>query len=480
MKTAGFCRLKRIGMRILLILLSAAFFVSGSTAVSAEASLLSDFTWELLFTENLHNPGAVVQGLGVTEDYIYTIENTADDAALPDIVSVYYRNNTDPYSNPVQQYSLYNIDGNRHWEHGNGMTYNPKTGELFVAPYTHIDPENRGCLLVMDPDTLECTRKIKISDSYDILSVSYDRINDLYYIQTNGEALYTNLVLNADFEVINELGPEDPTPGYNFQAFCLSGDYLLQSPLTINLGIGNYLMAYSVSARQVADVVAAEFGLEAMGYTKVEPEAIVRLDDDSYLLVVDATYPDKTGTAYYYRLTFPNLPKTEPLFEEKTREPEEDTENTAAGEAEPEQKTEQETAREAAEAAADGAENAAEERKGNAAAEPKEDAAAALEKDSVQAGTELPAGEVTITRAHDLIVGRTPVREKGPNPLPVVLLIVFLVGGGLFVCYLNMVRIRRARQARDARIRRMRKQARREVAGILEEENEAGAQRSDD
>ena len=64
--------------------------------------------------------------------------------------------------------------------------------------------------------------------------------------------------------------------------------------------------------------------------------------------------------------------------------------------------------------------------------------------------------------------------------LPVVLLIVFLVGGGLFVCYLNMVRIRRARQARDARIRRMRKQARREAAGILEEENEAGAQRSDD
>ncbi len=417
MKTTRGSRFKRILTVLLLIVLSAAFFVSGSRKVYAEDTLLSGFTWELLFTEDFHNPGAVVQAVGVTENYIYTIENTGDDAERPDVVSAYYRNTTDPDGNPVEQYALAKQDGEHHWEHGNGMTYNPNTRELIVAPYTHVVPENRGCLLVMDPETLQLTRTIKITDQYDILSVAYDPQNDIYYIQTNADALYTNLVLNANFEVINELGPEDPTPGYNFQAFCQVGDYLLQSPLTLFLGIENYLMAYSISQRQVVDYVVCNMGLEEQGYTKVEPEAIARLDDTGFILVVDATREDKSGTAYFYRLTFPNLPIDTPLFEAEETAPETtEIEEVPAAETEPVQTEEPEEAEEAEEADT----------------------------------------EVTISKTQDEFVGteQTPGKAGG---IPMILIILPIAAAAVFVWYLNMVRIQRARKRRDARIRRMRK-----------------------
>lgn len=405
--------MNRIIAGILLIILSAAFFVSGSTETHAEETLLSGYTWELLFTQDFHNPGAVIQAVGVTEEYIYTIENTADDPEKPDIVSAYYRNAVDSAGNPVEQYSLAKIDGNQHWEHGNGMTYNPNTRELIVAPYTHVVPENRGCLLVMDPETLQLTRTIKITDLYDILSVAYDPQSDYYYIQTNADAMYTNLILNSNFEVISELGPEDPAPGYNFQAFCKVGDYLIQSPLTVNLGIGNYLMAYSISQRQVVDTVVCDMGLEAQGYTKVEPEAIARLDDNSFILVVDASRDDKTGTAYYYRITFPNLPIETPLFAaEETSEP--------AAEAE----------------TAEEAEQPAEE-----------------QTDS----------EVTITWTQDEFVGNDNVPVKANGGFPMALIVVLIAAAAAFAWYLNMVRIQRARRRRDARIRMRRKKLIREL-----------------
>ena len=59
----------------------------------------SHITWTQVYEENIQEQGGVVQSVCATEDYIITIENTADDAQSFDTVSAYYRNGVDEQGN---------------------------------------------------------------------------------------------------------------------------------------------------------------------------------------------------------------------------------------------------------------------------------------------------------------------------------------------------------------------------------------------
>lgn len=142
-------------------------------------------TWEKIFEDDIEGPKGVVQSICATENYIICIENVEDNAEKSDIIKAYYRNDTDAHGNPVEKYSLAKRVVERSYEHGNGMAYNPNTGEIAVALYTHLDPENRGCIFLMDSETLSFKRKVKIADDYNILGIGYDGENDRYIIQTN-------------------------------------------------------------------------------------------------------------------------------------------------------------------------------------------------------------------------------------------------------------------------------------------------------
>lgn len=421
----------RVKLKILLfIFISATIFASSYSICYADGTILSDFSAELLFQQDFHAVNGVVQAVCADENYIYTIENIADDASKGDVISAYYKNTTDENGNIVQQYSLAKSDDTQQLEHGNGLTYNPNTRQLLVAPYTNVDAENRGCLITINPDTLKITGKIKISDSYNILSVSYDRSNDVYYIQTNAEGQYDILKLDADFNIIEELGAEDPTPGYNFQAFCVSGDYLLQSPLTLFLSNTNYVMAYSINGGDVEDCISVDFGLS--GYAQVEPEQIARLDDTSFILVMNGTRDDGTGTAFFYKITFPNLPINDTLFANnvETQDIAEVQQNTEANET----------------------------------------------VDDTQESTQNTYEEVKITHLQNLIVGRNSRTIDKKNTMPILSYILPLITAGAFAWYINIVRIKRKRRKKRADSRRLRKESRikaeRELRDIIDDQDD--------
>ena len=205
--------------------------------------------------DEIQAPLGVVQSICATEDYIICIENTADNAVDTDTVSAYYRNDVDENGNPVERYSLAKRVSDMNWEHGNGIAYNPNTNEIYVALYTNLIPENRGCLYVMDPQTLAYKRKIKVSDDYNILGIDYKEDTNQYVIQTNADGGYSFKILDADFHVVEDLGSYAATAkGDNFQDLVVDGDYIINFPLTLNMGIGDYLHVYSISRKtMVAD-----------------------------------------------------------------------------------------------------------------------------------------------------------------------------------------------------------------------------------
>ena len=101
-----------------------------------------------------------------------------------------------------------------------------QTAWLTLTLYTHTIAENRGCLYVMDPDTLDYKRTVKISDDYNVLGIGYSEEKNQYVIQTNVDGGYSFKILNEDFAVIEDLGEyADTSEGGNFQDLEVSGDF---------------------------------------------------------------------------------------------------------------------------------------------------------------------------------------------------------------------------------------------------------------
>lgn len=259
-------------------------------------------SWELVHEEELH--GGVVQSMCVTDNYIIWIENVADDANTLDIVSAYYRYDKDADGNPVEQYSLANRVQDREWEHGNGMTYNSRTNEIYVALYTNLIAENRGSLYVMDPDTLSYKRTVKISDDYNILGIDYIYDKDQYLILTNVDGGYSFKILDRNFEVVEDLGRyENTTVGYNFQDCIVAEDYILTFPLTMDMGIGDYLSVYSMERQALVKEVKMDFGLDE-GISD-EPETLCQIGPDEFLAGVNIYTGNDNHVLRLYKATVP-------------------------------------------------------------------------------------------------------------------------------------------------------------------------------
>lgn len=264
----------------------------------------SNLTWELVYEENIQGEYGVVQSICATEDYIICIENTTDGEDVPDVVSAYYKNDVDKDGNPVEKYSLAKRVSDTNWEHGNGMAYNPNTHEIYVALYTNMHPENRGCLYVMDPDTLAYKRTIKVSDDYNVLGIDYDENENRYIIQTNVDGGYSFKILGENFQEIEDLGSyADTAKGNNFQDLVLVGDYIMNFPLTLNLGIGDFLHVYSISRRAMIADPQIDFKFENI--VADEPESLCEIEEGVYLSVVNVTDGNGTRMFRFYQVEIP-------------------------------------------------------------------------------------------------------------------------------------------------------------------------------
>ena len=184
------------------------------------------------------------------------------------------------------------------------MAYNPLTNEIYVALYTNCIQENRGCIYVMDPDTLGFKRKIKISDSYNILGIGYKEDTNQYVIQTNVDGNYSFKVLDENFQIVEELGEYAHTAkGDNFQDLVVSGDYILNFPLTLSMGIGDFLHVYSISERQMVADPQIDFQFENIAAD--EPESLCELEPGVFLCAVNLVDTAGNTSVRFYETTVP-------------------------------------------------------------------------------------------------------------------------------------------------------------------------------
>ncbi len=266
-----------------------------------------DSSWSIAFEDTIQKPIGVVQSVTATDDYIITIENTDDSQDVPDTVSAYYRNPVDENGSPVQQYSLAMRTESYNWEHGNGMTWNPNTGKIYVAFYTNKFGDHAGCIQEMDPNTLEPGELIRIGDgSYNILGIAYKKDTDQYVIQTDGSDGYRIKLLDNQFRIIDDFGPQDTTPGGNFQDMEVDGDYVMIYVMTYGLGIGEWLDVFSLSQRQMVLNTSVSLA-DTEGLQITEAEGMVELDPGHFLSVVTVTEGDGQRKVRFYETHVPYL-----------------------------------------------------------------------------------------------------------------------------------------------------------------------------
>ena len=278
--------------------------------------------WEKIIEDDIEAAEGVVQSMCVTDYYIIMMENVAEDGTTPDIIKAYYRYDHDENGQPVERYSLAKRVQDMCYEHCNGMAFNPNTREIVVALYTSYNAENRGCVFLLDADTLEFKGRLKITDDYNILGIGYDQAEDCYYIQTNADGGYTFKKLDSQFQIIDDYGTmESYSKGTNFQDLCVSGDYIINLPLTLHMGIGDYINMYSISRRVMVSDTQMNFNFE--GVSGDEPESICELEPGLFAVTVTQSYADGRRTVAVYKPMVPyNFPaadiqkSTEPISED--------------------------------------------------------------------------------------------------------------------------------------------------------------------
>lgn len=406
-------RVKRITGSFLALIFSALLCVGLLPEKAyAEGGILDDSNWQLIF--DIDTVG-LVQSICITDYYIISIENVADSRDVHDIVTAYYRYDFDENGNPVERYSVAKRNDLEEWEHGNGMCYNPVTNEIYVALYTNTFPENKGCLYVMDPDTLQKKGTIKVADNYNILGIVYNNLADQYVIQTNQDAAYSVKILDSSFNLVADLGPEDPSPGTNFQDFTMVGDYLLQFPLTWNMGIGEFMMAYQMSTASVVSLIQLHFN-EITNYNAIEPESIAQMDGNGFLIPVNVNYADGSRKCLFYRAEFPHLGLMS----------DEEIDDAIGTMAESQITTEE-----------------------------------------VERGQEEVSVSKTETQLTDHEVDMTPKESHAGRIILIILIIIFLGGAAAFLLYVRHVHIER--EKREARMRKARRIV---IANMSKEEDE--------
>lgn len=130
---------KKSGRFFLALFLGIFLFLTHPMLCQAGFASSTPFTgasWELVGEYPILGSNGAVQSVCATEDYIICIENFNDLTTEPDVVSAYYKNDTDADGNPVTQYSLAHQVRDADFAHANGMAYNPVTHEILVSGYS--------------------------------------------------------------------------------------------------------------------------------------------------------------------------------------------------------------------------------------------------------------------------------------------------------------------------------------------------------
>lgn len=302
-----FLRGKRL-LALIFVTISVISSISG-TAVPAMASFtgdeaFSDISWDFIMKDSLAYPrSGGIQAFCVTDEYLIIIENTAKTETIPDVVSAYYRYDHDAAGNPVEQYSLAKRVENFDYEHANGMTWNPNTDEILVAPYFNNGQKSRGCVFVMNPHTLEYVETRKILPGHLIRAIDYDPGADRYAVLATKGSKKKLVIMDSRFKVIETHAAPDNSPGTYYQDICLRGDYILTPPCTIGMGIGDFVNIHSLSRDSKLFTVPLDISLGKN--ERIEGEAICETEPGIFLMAVNLFKKDNSRELRIYRSTVP-------------------------------------------------------------------------------------------------------------------------------------------------------------------------------
>ena len=116
------------------MLLTVFFLFFSDTTVSAavKTSDLETVPWSMVTESSIINEKGWLQSMCATDQYIVCLVNASKKGTDPDTLIAFYRNTTDTDGNPVEQYSYAFSVTETDYEHGNGMTYNPRRLQLPV------------------------------------------------------------------------------------------------------------------------------------------------------------------------------------------------------------------------------------------------------------------------------------------------------------------------------------------------------------
>ena len=181
------------------------------------------------------------------------------------------------------------------------MAYNPVTHEILVSGYSSPDASNYGCIFRLDPDTLEQKERIQLSTSYNILGIDYLPSTGGYLIQTDADGGYGFKLLDVSLQVVDDWGTY-PFDFYmeNFQDLCVSGDLFFLFPLTMHLGIGNFIQTYSLSQKTLLADDTVDFGFSD-DITINEPEGLCETNPGEFIAIVNVTKADGGRYVQFYR-----------------------------------------------------------------------------------------------------------------------------------------------------------------------------------
>ena len=273
----------------LLILVLLAKPVDTSAKIK-EVSALENPQWTIVGQVGVTQEESWLQSMCVTENYIVCFENTSNNDDDPDTLLAFYKNDYDENGNPVERYSLAKTVTERDYEHGNGMTYNPNTNEIVIAPSKPRNKENMGVVYKVDGTTLEYKETVTVADSnMRIEAVDYDTETGQYILLEKDKSLnYKFVFTDENFQELYSFDMTGISKKVVCQDFTTSGDYMLvlTTPQD-DLGGVSGLLVYSKS--QGPQLAYYRLHIDEMG--PQEAESIAEISPGHILVAVAVKDP---------------------------------------------------------------------------------------------------------------------------------------------------------------------------------------------
>lgn len=232
--------------------------------------------WEAIGELEISSARGWPQSICVTDKYIVCLINGAAAEAVPDTLVAF---NKEDYSYAFEVTE-------RDYEHGNGMTYNNRTNEIYIMPGPCLDKENAGNFYVVDADTLLWKRTFKSPSGQNFGGIEYLEDTDQYVVSGGDGSKFR--LMNSDFEILEEIAPRTRPKGSTYQDFCVTGDYIISPCYDGSTKVDNYFVVYSISQKKYLNTFYADLPGDD---SKKEIESLCEIAPGKIMLGVGISNP---------------------------------------------------------------------------------------------------------------------------------------------------------------------------------------------